>query len=178
MSFTQQSTRVMVQQSETSSEPPMCMTQHPVLHITLTGPALVFTILAIIGSIQFFHPSLTCTLLALAPLPWIIHNDYENFISLGPGGTPSTFFGYLKITYLRLFALSDPYKPATFSEPIYPAVGYYQRARSWLPERRGPRPTIAGIAPQRQLDQPGCAQIYQALRTALENVTRADPDRR
>jgi hypothetical protein len=152
------------------------MTQRSVLHITLTGPALILTILAIIIGIQFVHPSLTCTLIALGPLPWIIHNDYENFISLGPGGTPSTFLGYLKITYLRLFALSDPYKPASFSEPIYPAVGYYQRARSWLPKRNGPRPTIAGIAPQRQLDQPGCPQMYQALRSALEKAADIEPE--
>lgn len=164
----------MIQHSETS-ESPIC-TQSPVLRITLAGPTLVFTVLAIIVSIQFFHPSLTCTLVALSPVPWIIHNDYENFISLGPGGTPSTFLGYLKITYLRLFALSNPYKPASFNEAIYPTSGYYQRAQSWLPNRNGPRPTIAGIAPQRQLDQPGCAKMYQALRTALEAVAEKHPE--
>jgi len=144
MSLIQQSTTVMVESSE-APEAPICMTQNPILRITLTGPTLVLTILAIIASIQFVHPSLTCTLIVLAPLPLIIHNDFDNFISLGPGGTPSTFLGYLKVTYLRLFALSDPYKPASFSEPIYPPVGYYQRARSWLPERKGPRPTIAEL---------------------------------
>lgn len=175
MSLIQQSTTVMVESSE-APEAPICMTQNPILRITLTGPTLVLTILAIIASIQFVHPSLTCTLIVLAPLPLIIHNDFDNFISLGPGGTPSTFLGYLKVTYLRLFALSDPYKPASFSEPIYPPVGYYQRARSWLPERKGPRPTIAGIAPQRQVDQPGCRQMYQALRVALEKAAENQPE--
>ena len=176
MPFTQQTTtHVMVSQSE-SSDFPVCISQTPLLRITLTGPTLVLTILAIIIGIQFVHPSLTCTLVALAPLPWIIHNDYANFLSLGPGGTPSTLLGYLKITYLRLFALSDPYSPATFSEPIYPPVGYYQHARSWLPNRKGPRPIIAGIAPQRQLDQPGCPKIYLALRAALENTASAHPE--
>ena len=154
----------------------MSITQHSILQITLTGPALVSTILALIISVQVLKPSLTCTLLAVAPLPFVIYNDYENFLSLGPGGTPSTFLGYLKITYLRLFALSDPYTPATFSEKIYPAIGYYQRARSWLPERRGPRPKIAGIAPQRQLDQPGCSKMHQILRTSLENLAIRHPD--
>ena len=176
MSFTQQTTaHIIVRQSETS-DTPMCVTQNPILRITLTGPTLVFTILAIIVSIQFVHPSLTCALIALLPIPWIIHNDYENFISLGPGGTPSTFLGYLKITYLRLFALSDPYKPVAFSDPIYPPIGYYQRARSWLPNRSGLRPSIAGIAPQRQLDQPGCPQMYLALRSALEKAANKQPD--
>lgn len=154
----------------------MCMSQHDVLQVTLAGPTLVLTILAIIISIHILHPSLTCTLIALSPLPWIIHNDYANFISLGPGGTPSTFFGYLKITYLRLFALSDPYTPATFSDEISPYMGYYQRSQAWIPKRMGPRPTIAGIAPQRQLNQAGCPKMYQALRSSIENLAETYPE--
>jgi Family of unknown function (DUF5519) len=169
-------TRVIFQEADAPFDPPMSMTQHSILQITLTGPSLISAILAIIISIQVLQPSLTCTLLALAPLPFIIYNDYENFLNLGPGGTPSTFLGYLKIAYLRLFALSDPYTPATFSEKIYPVTGYYQRAHTWLPERTGPRPKIAGIAPQRQLDQPGCAQMYKMLRTSLENLVVRHPD--
>jgi hypothetical protein len=172
----QSTTQLMVQNTESKPDAPLCTNQHSVLQITLTGPALVLAILSIIVSIQILHPSLTCTLIALSPLPWIIHNDYENFISLGPGGTPATFIGYLKITYLRLFALSDPYSPATFADKIYPSVGYYQRSQSWLPKRSGPRPTIAGIAPQRQLDQPGCPNMYQALRTSIENIAEKHPD--
>ncbi len=169
-------TQVVHRDQDTQPSPPMSMTQQSILQITLSGPSLVSTILAIIISIQVLKPSLTCTLLALAPLPFVIYNDYENFLSLGPGGTPSTFLGYLKITYLRLFALSDPYTPATHSEKIYPVIGYYQRAHSWLPERTGPRPKIAGIAPQRQLDQPGCSKMYQMLRTSLENLATKHPN--
>lgn len=147
-----------------------------VLRITLTGPALILTVLSIIIGIQILQPSLTCTLIALSPLPAIVHNDYVNFLSLGPGGTPSTFLGYLKITYLRMWALSDPYTPAKLEEKIYPAKGYYQRAQSWLPQRKGARPKIAGIAPQRQIDQPGCAEMYQALRASLENLAGSQPE--
>jgi hypothetical protein len=175
-SSTTTTTQVIIQEPDTQADSPMTLTQHSIVQITLTGSALVSTILAIIISIQVLKPSLTCTLLALAPLPFIIYNDYENFLSLGPGGTPSTFVGYLKITYLRLFALSDPYTPATFSEKIYPVTGYYQRAHSWLPERTGPRPKIAGIAPQRQLDQPGCSEMYQMLRTSLDNLAVKHPN--
>lgn len=173
---TRTTTQVIIRESDPQSDPPFLMHQHSVLQITLTGPALVSTILALIISIQVLKPSLICTLLALAPVPFIIYNDYDNFLSLGPGGTPSTFLGYLKITYLRLFALSDPYKPATFSEKIYPTVGYYQRSHSWLPERTGPRPKIAGIAPQRQLNQPGCSKMYQLLRISLENLAAKHPN--
>jgi len=169
-------TQVIMQEPESQPDHPLCLTQHAILRVTLSGPSLVLTILAIIVSIQVLQPSLTCTLVALAPLPFIIYNDYDNFLLLGPGGTPATFLGYLKITYLRLFALSDPYTPATFSETIYPPTGYYQRAQSWFPERNGPRPKIAGIAPQRQLDQPGCPEMHQTLRTSLENLAVRHPD--
>lgn len=84
--------------------------------------------------------------------------------------------GYLKIAYLRMFALSDPYTPATISEDIYPVIGYYQRSHSWLPDRPGFRPKIAGIAPQRQIDQPGCPEMYQKLRRALEKLALQQPD--
>lgn len=153
----------------------MSLIQNEILQVTLNGPALLLTILAIIISIQILQPSVTCTLLVLAPLPWIIHNDYINFLNLGPGGTPSTFIGYLKITYLRLFALSDPYKPAILKETIFPITGYYQQAQSWLPERQGPRPKIAGIAPQRQVDQPGSFRMYLLLRASLENLAIRTP---
>lgn len=156
------------------NEPPLCLTQHSVMQITLNGPALIVTILGLIISIHLLHPSMTCTILALSPLPWIIHNDYENFLALGPGGTPSTFLGYLKINYLRLFALSDPYKPAPILEKLHPPTGYHQ-SHQWLPRRQGSRPTIAGIAPQRQLNQPGSFEIYQALRKTLENVAAKNP---
>lgn len=166
----------LVSESGTTTKTDICVSQNPVLHVTLAGPTLVLAIIAIIMSIQIFSPSLTCTLIALSPLPWIIHNDYENFISLGPGGTPSTWQGYCKIAYLRLFALSDPYQPATFDEQIYPSKGYYGAAPNWLPERRGPRPKIAGIAPQRQLDQAGDEKSYLALRRRLESVAEEQPE--
>ncbi|KAH6724972.1 hypothetical protein BKA61DRAFT_40906 [Leptodontidium sp. MPI-SDFR-AT-0119] len=170
-------TQVLIQEPDYQSDIPTSVTQHDILQITLNGPALLLTIVATMLAIQILQPSLTCTLLALAPLPWIVHNDYVNFLNLGPGGTPSTFIGYLKITYLRLFALSDPYTPVTISsENINPATGYYEQAQSWLPKRTGPRPKIAGIAPQRQLDQPGCAEMNRMLRISLENLAVRHPD--
>jgi hypothetical protein len=176
MPFAHPATTHVTVQRPAPADAPRCLTQNPVVRVTLTGPTLVLTILAIIVGIQSVQPSLACTLIAFAPIPWIIHNDYENFLSLGPGGTPATFPGYLKVTYLRLFALSDPYRPPPVSEPIYPPTGYSSHARAWLPPRPGPRPTIAGIAPQRQLDQPGCPQMYLALRTALERAADKHPE--
>lgn len=178
MSFGQQrtATQLVVEPPEKKPDTPICLTQTSVLHITLSGPALVFAILGIIISIQIFHPSFTCTLVALSPIPAIIHNDYKNFLSLGPGGTPSTFLGYLKIVYLRCFALSNPYTPLVLTYKVNPVQGYYQGAHSWLPRRTGPRPRVAGIAPQRQLDQPGSQETYQALRRSLEKLAEQYPD--
>jgi hypothetical protein len=124
--------------------------------------------LAIILSIQMYQPSVICTLLVLVPLLRITHSDYKKFKSLGPGGTPPTFCGYLKITVLRLFALSDPYTPTRSSKPVQAARCYHQCMQLRLRGRTGPRPQVAGIAPQRQLDQPGCFEMYQSLRKSLE----------
>lgn len=150
---------------------------HSIVRITLTGPALVSTVLALILCIHLLHPSLTATIIAVAPLPYIIHNDYKAFLSLGPGGTPSTFPGYLKVSYLRMFALKDPYTPPPVLGSICPSTGRFQSSRSFLPVRSGSRPQVAGIAPQRQLDQPGCPKAYIALRQALSKTAAEQPDR-
>jgi len=148
-----------------------------ILRITLTGPALIITILTIIISVHLLHPSIMATIIALAPIPCVIYNDYSAFIALGPGGTPSTFAGYIKITYLRLFTLSDPFTPPLILGPIRPVNGYLPTASTWLPQRPGPRPCVAGIAPQRQLDQKGCPIAHQTLRAALYDVAARDPSK-
>lgn len=169
-------TQVLVHSEEDESHKQMCLTQNSILKVTLDGKALGLTILSIIIAVQVLQPSITCTLIAFLPLPWIIHNDFQNFLLLGPGGTPSTFVGYLKITYLRLFALSDTYTLGTISGKVYPDVGLYRRASSWLPQRSGPRPKIAGIAPHRQINQPGCKHMDRILRNTLQNLAVTHPD--
>lgn len=150
---------------------------HSVVRITLTGPALVATILVIVVCIHILHPSTAATLICLAPIPYIIRNDYEAFLSLGPGGTPSTFTGYLKIAFLRTFALKDPYTPAPIPATICPTTGYFRSNSTLIPTRSGPRPTVKGIAPQRQIDQPGSGQAYHSLRKALATVAHTDSNR-
>jgi hypothetical protein len=169
-------TQVVVDGHDSGQEPMVKLSQQQVVQITLSGLNLCLTIFAICISIHFLQPSLACMLLALSPIPLIVYRDYLNFLSLGPGGTPSTFYGYLKITTLRLFALPDPYTPATIAEKVYPPIGYYHLVQSWSPTRKGPRPTIAGIAPQRQIDQDGCPDMYQLLRTSLINLATRHPE--
>lgn len=149
---------------------------HSVLQITLSGPSLIGTILGLIACIYLFEPSFTATIIALAPLPLIVINDFKAFLSLGPGGTPSTFTGYLKISCLRLCAISDPFSPPYIKDltGLYPQHGLLAASRKCLPARQGPRPQVCGIAPQRQVDQYGDVESYRRFRNILLKAGRVD----
>jgi len=117
-------------------------------------------------------------MLLLFPITKILIADYHAFLSLGPGGTPSTPLGYLRVTYLRLFhALRDPFTPP----PPLPASspfakeGYLQNIS--IPSRRQSRPHVAGIAPQRQLNQriPRYDPVHESLRNAIVNLAGQHP---
>src|SRR5688572_27372282 len=73
---------------------------------TLTAAALGFTLLSHQQTIFIAR-----LLLLVTPLILFIHNDYQNFLRLGPGGIPSTPRGYLKASWLRVWALKDPFEP-------------------------------------------------------------------
>lgn len=105
------------------------------------------------------------------PAYYFVVRDYHDFLSLGPGGTPSTFAGYLRVSCLRLFTLKDPFTPPTLTPATLPTDGYLLR----LPMRAGPRPKVAGIAPHRQLNQKSTAQIHQLLRDALYSLAAIYP---
>ena len=114
--------------------------------------------------------SIVCLALVLR-LYHTILNDYNNFLALGPGGTPSTFTGYLRVSYLRLFALRDPFQPPSLAQAFYPCKSYLRN----LPQRSGPRPEVAGIAPQRQITQKCSCKLHLALRKALLDLVEANP---
>ncbi|KAF2690959.1 hypothetical protein K458DRAFT_283155, partial [Lentithecium fluviatile CBS 122367] len=98
-----------------------------------------------------------------------IHADYKAFLSLGPGGTPSTPLGYLKIKLLSLVCLRNPLK-MTVPPHFRPTRGYL----STLPTRTGNRPVVRGIAPQRQQTQKSSGDIYKALVSEIRKLV-ADP---
>lgn len=100
------------------------------------------------------------------PLCRFVRRDYEDFLALGPGGTPSNFLGYLRISYLRLFTLKDPLTPPPPTQTERPDKGFLQQ----LPKRPQPRPSVAGIAPHRQTNQKPPAHLYQLLRIALYSL--------
>lgn len=107
----------------------------------------------------------------LLPIYRVVRRDYHNFLSLGPGGTPSNFAGYLKVSCLRLFTLKDPLIPEFPATNIRPRDGYLLR----LPCRLGPRPAVAGIAPQRQLNQKSSPELHQSFKKAILSLAEAYP---
>ena len=169
---TQTQTQIQTQSLTVEELPAICHASkaHSSFRIILTGPACMVAAIILFLVIHLLHRSILATLILILPLPLLIRHDYEAFLALGPGGTPSTFLGYLKITCLRLVTLKDPFTPPILEEPITPVTGYFEHHNTTLTSRDGPRPTVAGIAPQRQLDQPGSRPAYLTLRSALENT--------
>ncbi|KAL5120237.1 hypothetical protein ACEQ8H_001795 [Pleosporales sp. CAS-2024a] len=128
----------------------------------------------------YIHVLTTALTLLLPPLlAWYIHRDYKAFISLGPGGTPSTPLGYLKIKLLSLVCLRDPLRPMAIPAHFRPQTGYFAALTTGqqLPRRKGARPVIAGIAPQRQKTQQSNAGVYAQLVGRMDALV-ADPRNR
>ena len=111
------------------------------------------------------------TLSALVQAYRFVYQDYHAFLALGPGGTPSTFQGYLRVSWLRLYAHKDPFLPPPLTPEILPSTGYLLR----LPRRPGPRPRVAGIAPHRQTDQKPPRAMFEAMERALHLLADAYP---
>ncbi|RAH48263.1 uncharacterized protein BO95DRAFT_357474, partial [Aspergillus brunneoviolaceus CBS 621.78] len=115
--------------------------------------------------------------LLLLPTLYLLHTirkDYHAFLALGPGGTPSTPAGYLRICILRLFILRNPLLAPTIPPCVHPQQGLLRA--SHLPPRAGPRPTVTGIAPQRQTTQKSDAAIYETLSTEIHRLVAQHPD--
>ncbi|KAJ4343136.1 hypothetical protein N0V95_006751 [Ascochyta clinopodiicola] len=107
-----------------------------------------------------FHILTTIVVLTLPVLAaFYIYYDYKAFLSLGPGGTPSTPFGYLKVKTLGLLSLRDPLRPLPIPPHFRPQKGYLDS----LPTRSGTRPLVQGIAPQRQQTQRSDEKMYRRL---------------
>ncbi|PGG95118.1 hypothetical protein AJ80_10023 [Polytolypa hystricis UAMH7299] len=114
----------------------------------------------------------TCVALLLTISAYRVRKGYHAFLALGPGGTPSTFAGYMRICVLRIFALKNPLSPPSISPHLHPPTGILKD----FPKRQGPRPKVVGIAPQRQMTHRGSAEIYAALTTEIKAFTQRYPD--
>lgn len=92
--------------------------------------------------------------------------QYRSFIALGKGGVPHNLFGWMAVT-LFLRPLSRSQKKITDTSELDQVVqkianeegnGAIFKKLS-LPQRRGERPNVMGIIPQRQLDNSGSADL-------------------
>ncbi|KAI1345106.1 hypothetical protein F5Y15DRAFT_17723 [Xylariaceae sp. FL0016] len=137
------------------------------LTVTLDGFGVFTLALALIATVHFFEPLVVAFLISMVTCVLFGYNDYLNYLKLGPGGTPSTFRGYLCINWLKLWIIRDPFQPLTAPPGIQPSRGILHEKP--LPYRCGPRPEVVGIAPQRQVDQFGSRDCYLALRRILQN---------
>jgi hypothetical protein len=120
---------------------------------------------------------LTAALALILPMitAFYVHKDYCAFLSLGPGGTPATPLGYIKIKLLSLICLRDPLRPIAIPPHFRPQKGYL--AEDALPHRTGSKPVIQGIAPQRQQTQKSGEGIYGRLVSKIKALA-ADPRNR
>jgi hypothetical protein len=109
--------------------------------------------------VYIFAAALMVLLLTL--ISFYIHKDYYAFLNLGPGGTPQTPLGYLKIKLLSLICLRDSLCPIKISPHFRPQQGYF--STDALAKREGERPVVRGIAPQRQQTQKSDKTIYGKL---------------
>ncbi|KAK2005170.1 hypothetical protein LX36DRAFT_562934 [Colletotrichum falcatum] len=158
-----------------------CVLKQEPISVTLNGPAIFALSMALALIIHFLEPRVAECLLVLLPILLLVHNDYHNYLGLGPGGTPATFSGYVRIAWFRLWALRDPFTAPDPDPNRLPKRGILRQdddPHHWpLPYRPGPRPLVAGIAPQRQLDQHGTVPHYHALRRTLERLAAGNPAR-
>ncbi|KAL7900051.1 hypothetical protein HDV63DRAFT_370236 [Trichoderma sp. SZMC 28014] len=165
--------------SEQSSEVELlkasCIVSQTPISVTLDGFSICVLALGIVLAIHFLESYLAEAVVCFVPVAILIHNDYNNFLSLGPGGTPSTVQGYIRITWLRMLSLRDPFTAPEADPNRLPKAGVL--SAQVLPYRAGPRPIVAGIAPQRQLDQHGDQRCYLALRRAMERLSMQNPNK-
>lgn len=151
---------------------PSLLTQ-PGMSLTLDGPRVFGSALALITLMHFSTIHVAEIMVALVPVFLFIQNDYQNYLNLGPGGTPATFQGYLRISWLRLWTIRDPFVAPLPSPSDVPSRGVL--AQQGLPYRIGPKPQVAGIAPHRQIDQHGSPYCFQALRRTLQKLALKSP---
>ncbi|KAK2738869.1 hypothetical protein FQN57_006884 [Myotisia sp. PD_48] len=124
--------------------------------------------------IPMYHTSLC--LILIPSLVLLVHKfriGYHDFLALGPGGTPSTIPGYLRICVLSIFALKNPLKPPGLPQNLSPQIGILK----FLPKRSMSRPKVAGLAPHRQITQRAPPALYAALTTAIKHLAAENQDR-
>ena len=110
----------------------------------------------------------------------VIVSDYRFWLSLGPGGIPSTPYGYFRSVLLRFIARRNNLE---LPEPLHsssPFRAYFRpgTTHATLPPRHAEasgRPRVAGIVPQRQITQQGTQADIARLQATMTNFVNANP---
>ncbi|KAK8021964.1 hypothetical protein PG993_012731 [Apiospora rasikravindrae] len=102
-----------------------------------------------------------------------LSDGYEAYLDLGRGGTPSTFKGWTRTVFLKWCACLDVLQPPR----VPPFLDPYRGRLFNLPERTGTRPTMKGVAPQRQSDQKASPSTFYRLSNMLAAEAQTHPDR-
>lgn len=152
----------------------MVIRQDP-FSMTLDANALLAGSLFLIMGMHCVPQYMLESFILAVPILLLVWNDYQNFLRLGPGGTPPTLSGYARLAWFRLFILRDPFSAPSPGAVSRPASGIL--ASQNLPYRPGPRPTVAGLAPQRQLDQHGSGAAFTALKRVMSRLSAAQAAR-
>ncbi|KAK4547303.1 hypothetical protein LTR36_000958 [Oleoguttula mirabilis] len=131
------------------------------------GLGLVVTPAALLHSSQTLKlVAIFTALTAVLTLLLHLYREYLAFVSLGPGGTPPTIAGFLRVKVLGCFALQNPYQPAPIPPRFKDSPGYLVN----LPIRQAPRPETRGIAPHRQITQKPSKAVYEKLAQEIQNM--------
>ena len=103
-------------------------------------------------------------------LIWCVQ-DYRAFKALGPGGPPYNIRGWMTVAFLvKPFTLSA--RDTTWTGD-YPTSGAHKSLLA-LPMRKGGRPDVRGIAPQRQFSQRPLPEMNQvSLDTVVDPISDA-----
>jgi len=162
---------VNVNMPQETAAPNVVIRQYP-FSVALDAWALLCLSFFLLLGMHYLPAPFLEAVIILIPVALLVRNDYVNFLLLGPGGTPPTFQGYARLSLYKLFLVRNVYAAPSPDRTRNPSTGIL----TGLPYRSGPRPKVAGLAPQRQLNQPASPECYAALRTAIEGLARSDPE--
>ena len=139
---------------------------------TMMGIHESFSSTQFIASQQIEVAVIFLTLATILPFVLAFHLRYLAYLSLGPGGTPATFLGFLKIQALGLFAVKDPVHVDHALHKSKSSTGYLKS----IPDRKGPSPEVRGIAPQRQITQKAGGNLFKRLAADIESMALQNDD--
>nr|POE56867.1 hypothetical protein CFP56_70119 [Quercus suber] len=110
------------------------------------------------------------TMAVVLPVMLQIYHEYLAFVALGPGGTPTTVRGFVRIKLLGLFALRDPCQVMVMPKHLRGVSGFLAN----LSDRKGPRPATRGIAPHRQVTQRASHETFVKLASAINMMASSN----